>query len=72
MFKEAQGLPDTLAQELLDFIEYIEIKHGLKDRHREELKRAQEPAVRHVWDSQDDVWNGVSMSSPMEERDHES
>ena len=27
---EAQKLPDTLAQEVLDFIEYIEIKHGLE------------------------------------------
>ena len=31
-FKEVQSLPDTLAQEVLDFIEYIEIKHGLRDR----------------------------------------
>ena len=60
IFKEAQKLPDTLAQEVLDFIEYIEIKHGLRDRLTEELKQAQEPAMRHVWDNEDDeVWNGV-------------
>ena len=60
IFKEAQKLPDTLAQEVLDFIEYIEIKHGLRDRLTEELKQAQEPVMRHVWDNQDDeVWNAV-------------
>ena len=73
IFKEAQKLPDTLAQEVLDFIEYIEIKHGLRDRLTEELKQAQEPAMRHVWDNQEDeVWNGLSMSSVKEERGHES
>lgn len=58
IFKEAQKLPDPLAQEVLDFIGYIEMKHGLRDRLTEELKQAQEPAMRHVWDNQDDeVWN---------------
>jgi hypothetical protein len=60
IFKEVQKLPDVLAREVLDFVEYIEIKHGLRDRHTEELKQAQEPAMRHVWNNQDDeVWNGV-------------
>ena len=60
IFKEAQKLPDTLAQEVLDFIEYIEIKHGLRDRLTEELKQAQEPVMRHVWDNEEDeVWNAV-------------
>jgi uncharacterized membrane protein YheB (UPF0754 family) len=60
IFKEAQKLADTLAQEVLDFIEYIEIKHGLRDRLTEELKQAQEPAMRHAWDNQEDeVWNAV-------------
>ena len=53
IFKEVEKLPDTLAQEVLDFIEYIEIKHGLRDRLTEELKQAQEPAMRHVWDNQE-------------------
>ena len=72
IFMEAQKLPDTLAQEVLDF-EYIEIKHGLRDWLTEELKQAQEPAMRHVWDNQEDeVWNGLSISSVKEERGHES
>lgn len=60
IFKEVQKLPDALAREVLDFVEYIELDHGLRDRLAEELKQAQEPAMRHVWDDQDDeVWNGV-------------
>jgi hypothetical protein len=49
-----------LAREVLDFVEYIEIKHGLRDRLTEELRHAQEPAMRHIWDNkEDEVWNGV-------------
>ncbi|MGE3151857.1 MAG: hypothetical protein AB7G48_15715 [Nitrospiraceae bacterium] len=60
IFKEAQKLPDRLAEEVLDFIKYIELRHGLRDRLTEELKRAQEPAMRHVWDNiEDEVWDGV-------------
>jgi hypothetical protein len=60
IFKEVQKLPDALAREVLDFVEYIEIKHGLRDRLTEELKQAQEPAMRHVWDNKgDEVWDGV-------------
>jgi hypothetical protein len=60
IFKEVQKLPDTLAQEVLDFVEYIELKHGFRDRSAEELKQAQEPAMRHVWGNQEDeVWDGV-------------
>ncbi|HWG97214.1 MAG TPA: DUF2281 domain-containing protein [Nitrospira sp.] len=60
IFREVQKLPDTLAQEVLDFVEYIELKHGFRDRSAEELKQAQEPAMHHVWDNQEDeVWDGV-------------
>jgi hypothetical protein len=60
IFKEVQKLPDTLAQEVLDFVEYIDLEHRLRDRSTEELKQAQAPAMRHVWDNEEDeVWNGV-------------
>jgi hypothetical protein len=60
IFKEVQKLPDALAREVPDFVEYIELKHGLRDRLTEELKQVQEPAMRHVWDNKDDeAWNGV-------------
>jgi len=60
IIKEIQKLPEPLAKEVLDFIEYIELKHGLKDQLTEELKQAQTPAMQHIWDNpEDDVWNDV-------------
>lgn len=57
---EIQRLPEPLAMEVLDFIGYIELKHGLKSRQTEELKAAQEPAMKHIWDNTDDeVWNDL-------------
>ena len=32
IMREIQKLPELLAREVLDFIGYIELKHGLKDR----------------------------------------
>jgi len=48
IMREIQKLPEPLAQEVLDFIGYIELKHGIKDRLAEELKPAQTPAMEHV------------------------
>jgi len=60
IMREIQTLPEPLAREVLDFIGYIEVKHGLKDRLAEELKLAQTPAMEHVWDnSEDEVWNDM-------------
>jgi hypothetical protein len=60
IMREIQKLPEPLAREVLDFIGYIEFKHGLKDRMTEELKKAQEPAMRHVWDNpEDEIWNDM-------------
>ncbi len=60
IIREIQKLPDPLAKEVLDFIGYIELKHGLRDRLTEELKQAQAPAMFHVWDNEDDeVWNDL-------------
>jgi hypothetical protein len=60
IMREIQKLPESLAREVLDFIGYIEFKHGLKDRMMEELKKAQEPAMRHVWDNpEDEIWNDM-------------
>ena len=58
IYKEACRLPEHLAQEVLDFIEYIEKKHGLADREVQNLKEAQIPVMSHVWDNEEDeVWN---------------
>ena len=60
IIREIQKLPEPLAREFLDFIGYIELKHGIKDRLAEELKPAQTPAMEHVWTNSDDaVWNNV-------------
>jgi hypothetical protein len=60
IIEEVRRLPEPLAREVLDFIGYIELKHGLKDRLTEELKQAQEPAMKHIWDNpEDEVWNDL-------------
>lgn len=60
IMRKIQKLPEPLAREVLDFIEYIELKHGLKDKLSEALKPAQTPAMNHIWDhAEDEVWNNV-------------
>ena len=60
IYQEAQRLPDSLAREVLDFIGYLEIKHGLHKSQTEHLKQAQESAMYHVWDNlEDEVWNDL-------------
>jgi len=60
IIREIQKLPEPLAREVLDFIGYIELKHGLKDRLTEELKQAQAIPMQHIWDNpEDEVWNDV-------------
>jgi len=58
IYKEANKLPEHLAKEVLDFIEYIEKKHGLRDREIQNLKEAQIPVMENLWDNEgDDVWD---------------
>ncbi len=60
IMREIQKLPAPLVQEVLDFIGFIELKHGIKDRIAEELKPAQTPAMEHAWDNvEDEVWNDM-------------
>ena len=53
--REIQKLSEPLAQEVLDFIGYMELKHELKDRLAMELKPAQTPVMEHLWDNTDDT-----------------
>ena len=56
----AARLPEALAREVLDFIGYLELKHGMQDPGTEDLKVAQVPAMGHVWDNaEDEVWNDL-------------
>ncbi len=58
IYQEAQRLPEGLAREVLDFIGYLEQKHGLGNAPTEQLKQAQEPAMERLWDNpEDEVWN---------------
>lgn len=58
IYKQASSLPEHLAKEVLDFIEYIEKKHGLQDKEIQNLKEAQIPVMNHIWDNgEDEVWD---------------
>jgi hypothetical protein len=60
IMQEVQRLPEPLARQVLDFIGYIELKHGLTDQLSQELKEAQAPVMSHIWDNADDeVWNDL-------------
>lgn len=60
IYNEAQRLPEFLAREVLDFIGYIEEKHRLNLLHSDDLKKAQEKSMTHIWGNPDDeVWNDV-------------
>ncbi|MBM4346306.1 MAG: hypothetical protein FJ100_23265 [Deltaproteobacteria bacterium] len=53
---EVQALPEVAAREVLDFVQFLRLKHdpdGLVA-----LKMAQLPAMAAIWDNDlDDVWN---------------
>jgi len=53
--EKARNLPEQLAREVLDFIERISAH---RDSDIENLKKAQEPAMKRIWEnSEDDIWN---------------
>ncbi|MCF8095625.1 MAG: DUF2281 domain-containing protein [Desulfobacteraceae bacterium] len=58
IYKEASRLPEHLAKEVLDFIEYIEKKHRFQEKEIQNLKEAQIPVMHHIWDNEEDgVWD---------------
>jgi hypothetical protein len=60
IFDQVSRLPEPLAQEVLDFVGYLEIRHGLRDLLTDDLKTAQGSAMQHVWANVDDeVWNDL-------------
>jgi hypothetical protein len=53
--EEAKDLPEPLAREVLEFIKQI---YARQDIGVEELKKAQVPVMKRIWDNkEDDVWN---------------
>lgn len=58
IYQEARRLPEPLSQEVLDFIEYLEAKHGLADATIETLKQSQQPVMVSIWgNDEDQVWD---------------
>lgn len=53
--EKAKNLPEPLAREVLKFIERISTH---RNTSIEELKKAQEPVMKRIWENrEDDVWN---------------
>jgi len=51
-------LSEPLAQEVMDFVEYLEFKHNLRDLNTEHLRATQEPVMQAIWDNpEDELWN---------------
>ena len=58
IYREVRRLPEPLAQEVFDFIGYLEAKHGLLDPNTEELKDAQSQVMGKLWENpEDEVWD---------------
>ncbi|MBU3948100.1 MAG: hypothetical protein KJ882_12880 [Proteobacteria bacterium] len=53
--EEARSLPEPLAREVLEFIKLI---HSQQDICVEDMKKAQVPVMKRIWENkEDDVWN---------------
>ncbi len=48
---EASRLPENLAREVLDFIEYLQSKHDLREPATDHLKAAQRKVMDRLWDT---------------------
>ena len=58
--REANRLPENLAREVLDFIEYLQFKHDLREPSTDHLRTAQRKVMNRIWDNPDDeVWNDL-------------
>ncbi|PKN31012.1 MAG: hypothetical protein CVU64_00780 [Deltaproteobacteria bacterium HGW-Deltaproteobacteria-21] len=58
--REASRLPENLAREVLDFIEYLQLKHDLREPAPDHLRAAQKKVMDRVWDNpEDEVWNDL-------------
>ena len=54
-YQELQRLPQPMVQEVIDFIGFLEQKHGIDDAG---LMMAQSDSLSKIWDnSEDETWN---------------
>lgn len=58
IYNQVSRLPELLAREVLDFIEYLEKKHGVQDQDLKNFIEAQVFSMNNLWDNEEDeVWN---------------
>ena len=59
IYEAVKPLPESLAQEVLHYVEFLRIKFEHKEEDPSFLL-AQETSMRQVWDNpEDEVWNSV-------------
>ena len=61
IYEEVRTLPEELAREVLDFVDFIEDRYALKSASDKDLQQAQAPVMSRVWDNptDDEVWNDL-------------
>jgi len=60
IYREVQRLPEALAMEVLDFVQFLELRHGVRADMDGDLKEAQQISMAKVWDNaEDEVWNDL-------------
>jgi hypothetical protein len=59
--EKVRTLPDELAREVLDFVDFIEAKYAVRSALEQDLQQAQASAMAHVRDNptDDEVWNDL-------------
>ena len=56
IYEAVQTLPDSQAQETLDFIHFLSARKEIAE-HRD-LRQAQQPVMNSIWDNDlDEAWN---------------
>ena len=59
IYEAVKPLPEALAREVLDFIEFLRVRRGQESS--DNLAAAQKLSMRGVWDNQDDeIWNDAA------------
>jgi hypothetical protein len=57
IYQKVSPLPDGLAQEILDFVDFVALKH---QNLMQEMQAAQISSLEKIWgNSSDDVWNNA-------------
>lgn len=59
--EKVRTLPDDLAREVLDFVDFIEAKYVVRSASEQDLQQVQASAMSHIWDNptDDEIWNDL-------------